>query len=149
MKLFACILSLYILALTAMPCVDVHQDCLLHKAELSQSTNDSHKDDVDRCSPFCTCDCCTSPVLQKDNVIHFNCTPIPQKCEIGYSSSYISSLFTTIWHPPKISWYSISPFLLTDGFTRRSNKIKGHSDFWDSLFNKILWKSPGSFIFLY
>lgn len=103
MKFLACILSLYILALTAIPCVDAHKENSLHKAELSQSTDDNHQNDVDRCSPFCTCDCCTSPVMQKDNIIQLIYSALPQKCIIDYSSSYVSSLFATIWHPPKIS----------------------------------------------
>jgi hypothetical protein len=102
MKIAASILSFYILILTAIPCVDVHHNILLSKAELTQSKTDHQHNDFDRCSPFCTCDCCTSRVIQKDNVIQYNCCSLACKCIVGYSSTYVFSTHTTIWHPPKI-----------------------------------------------
>jgi hypothetical protein len=103
MKLFASILSLYILFLTTIPCVDAQADNALQKNEISQNTSDNQQNDADCCSPFCSCDCCTSPVLYQDFIIYLNYSTIPQKFKIDYLSSYVSSLFTSIWQPPKIS----------------------------------------------
>jgi len=103
MNFLAFILSVYILILTAMPCVDVNKECALQKAELTQTTNQNHHNDIDCCSPFCTCDCCATHVIQKENVIHFDFTTIPQKCVTEYTSFYISSTYASIWHPPKMS----------------------------------------------
>jgi hypothetical protein len=61
MKFFATILSLYILLLTAIPCVDHPEDHTLQKIEITQSATDNHQHEGDQCSPFCTCDCCVSP----------------------------------------------------------------------------------------
>ena len=103
MKIVASILSLYILVLTTIPCVDVAAINTFHNSELTQTGTDGHHSDFDRCSPFCSCDCCTSPVMQQDYIIRFSCSTILQKLIFEYSKSYISSLFTSIWQPPKIS----------------------------------------------
>jgi hypothetical protein len=42
-------------------------------------------------------------VFQQENIIHFNSSPVSKNFVIEYSSSYISSLYTAIWHPPKIA----------------------------------------------
>ena len=61
MKIFAFILSLYIVWLTTIPCVDVPQDNTMHKIELTKQNQDNqHHDGTDHCTPFCTCNCCQS-----------------------------------------------------------------------------------------
>jgi len=103
MKLFAYILSVYILVLTGFPCSEVSEENIWHKSGLSQQIpNDGH-DNTDHCSPFCTCDCCTCPVVHTENVIGFAIFPFSQKYISVYSSAYISSLFVSIWQPPKLS----------------------------------------------
>jgi hypothetical protein len=103
MKHIACILSIYLLVLTLMPCMDVHAHDSLLKEEINQTTTDNRHHDFDQCSPFCTCDCCATHVIRKENVIHFDFAPIPQKCVTEYASNYVSSTYASIWHPPKIS----------------------------------------------
>lgn len=103
MKLFACILSFYILVLTAVPCIDVLQDNTLQKVELSDSTTGHHHNNTDHCSPFCACNCCVSPILYQDYVNQFNGFSFSQKCLSAYTSAYIYSPYTVIWQPPKIS----------------------------------------------
>jgi len=63
MKLSACILSLYIFLLTACPCADLVSDQFIQKTSLSHHSKDSHESGCDMCSPFCTCNCCVSPIL--------------------------------------------------------------------------------------
>jgi hypothetical protein len=58
MKLFAYILVFVVLALTAIPCVDVPKDNSVQKIELSNTTSGHHQNNADHCSPFCTCQCC-------------------------------------------------------------------------------------------
>ena len=55
MKILTFILSLYVLVLTAIPCVDVPKDNNVQKIVLAQSSTDNHQNDVDSCSLFCTC----------------------------------------------------------------------------------------------
>jgi hypothetical protein len=56
MKYVAFIFSIYILTLNLAPCADsvVTDDA---KIESSQNTSDHHQD-LDVCSPFCSCQCC-------------------------------------------------------------------------------------------
>jgi hypothetical protein len=59
MKVFAFILSFYVLYLNAVPCIDIIRDNSMHKSEIMQtSDNHNHQSDADSCSPFCTCQCC-------------------------------------------------------------------------------------------
>ena len=102
MKVLALILSVYVLVLTAIPCVDVPKDDNLHKTEITNSSSDQHEHTTDLCSPFCTCDCCVSPIINNSTIV-FTCTPITQKITTAYYNSFVSSLFATIWQPPKLS----------------------------------------------
>lgn len=102
MKFFACILSVYVLTLTIIPCVDVCQNKYIQNVELSKSASDSQHPNADQCSPFCTCTCCTLSIVFQDCSIQFSCLPIYKEHQTAYKSSYISSLHSSIWQPPKI-----------------------------------------------
>jgi len=102
MKILTFILSLYVLVLTAIPCFDVPKDNDLHKIELSNTSSDHQENDTDLCSPFCTCDCCVSPIIN-NSIIKFTCTSIAQKLTTEYYNYFVSSLFATIWQPPKLT----------------------------------------------
>lgn len=58
MKILALILSVYVIALTAMPCSDdgVVDNKSLNIEVVQQSQ--THSEDIDLCSPFCFCNCC-------------------------------------------------------------------------------------------
>jgi hypothetical protein len=58
MKALAVFLSFYIILLSGSPCVDVVRHDSSQKVELSRNTTTDHQNDVDHCSPFCTCSCC-------------------------------------------------------------------------------------------
>jgi hypothetical protein len=103
MKLFAYIFAVYLLMLTGIPCRDIAGQNLLHASAITSHSTDGQHHDADHCSPFCTCDCCACPAANPDNVIDFTSFPYLQKFVSNYSSSYISSLFVTIWQPPKLS----------------------------------------------
>jgi len=102
MKYFAFILSVYVLVLTAIPCVDLPKDDNLHKTELTNSATEHHEHTTDQCSPFCVCVCCATPIIN-NSTIHFTCTPIAKKILTEYNKSFVSSPFVTIWQPPKLS----------------------------------------------
>lgn len=87
--------------LTAIPCIDVHSDNLLSKVE-TQNTSNNHSDSSDHCSPFCTCDCCVSPIFQHDCNLEFKGLSFEQKHISEYLTSYISSIYSSIWQPPKL-----------------------------------------------
>jgi hypothetical protein len=103
MKLFACMLSLYLMALTAIPCVDVPRDSTLHRIELSKNTSSSHQHEKDHCSPFCSCSCCASTVIYQTHTIQFNSFPPLIRLVSGNVSAFYPSFHTAIWQPPKFS----------------------------------------------
>jgi hypothetical protein len=104
MKNFAFILSVYIMVLTAIPCVDKPENEPLHKSEITQKSSDNHHhSDSDHCSPFCTCNCCACPVIQQELAINFESIPF----QLETFSSDLTNLFISrpneaIWQPPKI-----------------------------------------------
>ena len=73
MRFIACILSFYIMVLTATPCIDRPEDHTVQKMEITQNQGaHQHQKDADHCSPLCTCNCCASPVIQQNFTIQFN-----------------------------------------------------------------------------
>ncbi|HEX2934985.1 MAG TPA: DUF6660 family protein [Bacteroidales bacterium] len=101
MKIIVAILSVYTLFLTAMPCVDVVKDRIGHATEHSTSSDNHHMPGDDHCSPFCSCQCCATPVVFMDYTVQFDCFPFVQKLLSGYSPSYLSITHIAIWQPPK------------------------------------------------
>jgi len=103
MKILAFILAIYILAITAIPCVDGLNGGNFCNTEISKNATDNHENHLDHCSPFCTCDCCASPVIYQSYVIQFNSFTLKYKHFSQYFSKYKSSVFLSIWQPPKLS----------------------------------------------
>jgi hypothetical protein len=103
MRFFIYILVIYFLAIIAMPCVDVHNECSMHKRDLSTTSQNNHPAEDNKCSPFCTCDCCVSPVISQYSIFELTITLIILHNYPEYNQGFISFLFSTIWQPPKIS----------------------------------------------
>ncbi len=105
MRLVACILSIYIVVLTAIPCIDRPGDNHLQKTEIGDNANNSHQhSDGDQCSPFCTCNCCATPVIYQDFSIRFDgSTLIEREISVEYTSAIFSCHLSSIWQPPQIS----------------------------------------------
>ena len=103
MKLFSYILSVYILVLNAYPCIDVPAGNHLTQTECGQNIPSEEHHDLDHCSPFCTCTCCTSPVFQQTFIVKIEIPPVFSKTSFEYLSSYIFFHSESIWQPPKLS----------------------------------------------
>jgi len=104
MKIFACILSVYIMVLTAIPCVDKPEDITMQKMEITQNNTDSHQNDVDHCSPFCTCNCCASPVIQLNVLVNFEGFPfLLESYSSELATDFVSCPTKSIWQPPRLS----------------------------------------------
>jgi len=101
MKLFAIILSVYVIALTAMPCFDVHSaDTNSFSIEISQQGNNQFND-VDLCSPFCYCNCCQ--VLSSPNIIdNLKSTLISSEFIFRIVEQIYPNPTVSFWRPPKI-----------------------------------------------
>ena len=106
MKWIAILLSIYLMALSNMPCADMEVDSAMHTtAHFSSEESHSHDKDNDLCSPFCACNCCGAQVLsyQIAEVIDF---PIAfsmiSKIVPTYNSVFASNFYGSIWQPPQI-----------------------------------------------
>ena len=101
MKIFAFILSVYIIWLTAIPCIDVAKDNTVNKIELSKQNQDNrHQDDSDHCSPFCTCNCCQSNF----DITTYIALSLPAALDINYfdySPNFESPALFDFQVPPK------------------------------------------------
>ncbi len=102
MKIFALILSFYILALTALPCIDLPEDNNLHGSELGQLPVNQHTNESDECSPFCSCSCCVTPIIYQNCSIEFKCYSFSAN---HYAESKLVTILSpspSIWQPPKV-----------------------------------------------
>jgi hypothetical protein len=107
MKWIAILLSLYLMALSNMPCADMEVDSAAHKtARFSSETSHSHDKDNDLCSPFCACNCCGAQVLsyQISETIEFPVAfSIISKVVSNYNFVFTSNFYGSIWQPPQIA----------------------------------------------
>ncbi|GAT63988.1 DUF6660 family protein [Paludibacter jiangxiensis] len=102
MKLLAYILSFYVILLTLMPCVDLPQDNRLHRQEITAQTSTTHHDYQDICSPFCTCNCCSGPVVCTSVKIEINGAIAEPRRFSSYLPASEFNLYCSIWQPPKL-----------------------------------------------
>ena len=107
MKIFAFFISFYILVLSSVPCNDMGNKCNKNSINKEHTQNHDHQQDTDdNCTPFCTCSCCSSSVLE----IYFTPFCIKKPIEFSISQkitirnfSFVSNYFGNIWQPPKIT----------------------------------------------
>ncbi|WP_435302826.1 DUF6660 family protein [Flavobacterium aestuarii] len=104
MKFIHFILSIYIIALSCLPCSDAVND--MDNKMVSVKTEDKSSADhrEDSCSPFCICNCCHNSGFYKtaeyitSAIIKIN----SKNTKIEYSPVFLSGFHTSIWQPPKI-----------------------------------------------
>ncbi|MDC8106361.1 hypothetical protein MTQ00_17710 [Chryseobacterium sp. B21-037] len=107
MNFLRLILALYFMALSVMPCEDVHKQSGSSKVDFSLSVEESHsKDQGDICSPLCVCNCCQITVAA------FKMEPqisIPRQEQAYFSkkilfhkNNFAYQVYENIWQPPKI-----------------------------------------------
>ncbi|WP_223705654.1 DUF6660 family protein [Flavobacterium potami] len=106
MKWIAIFLSVYLMALSNMPCADMEVNSAMHKtAQFASEDNHSHDKENDLCSPFCACNCCGIQVLSYQTPITFEfskadpliLSPLP-----SYNSVFVSNFYGSIWQPPQL-----------------------------------------------
>ncbi|MBL7885885.1 MAG: hypothetical protein JNJ52_04000 [Flavobacterium sp.] len=111
MKLVNFILSIYLVALSCLPCADMEVNSAAHKDahEVAKTTHDhdghDHDKENDLCSPFCSCNCCGSQIVTyfKAVVYSFSVTSKGIKTSISfYKSTFFSNFYGNIWQPPQI-----------------------------------------------
>lgn len=107
MKVFTIIFSIYILALSIMPCSDAFNDCnRITTVRESTLAHNHQSDHNDFCSPFCTCSCCSISVYPNANFVSFSIAKPAVGSKVAYpirDFSFVSNFYGNIWQPPKIN----------------------------------------------
>jgi hypothetical protein len=103
MRFICYILSIYFMMLISVPCADNLYGSHSTETEMGSPTNGNHQhNNGDQCSPFCTCNCCTSPVIQQEFIIQFDKFALLQEYPVPeYVSAITSNYLTSIWQPPQ------------------------------------------------
>mgnify|MGYP006171204831 CR=1 FL=1 len=107
MKWIAIVMSIYLMALSNMPCADMEVNSAMHKtAQFASEDNHSHDKDNDLCSPFCACNCCGAQVLSYQSAVSFD-FPVAYNLILkslpSYNSVFTSNFYGSIWQPPQIA----------------------------------------------
>lgn len=110
MKYFCYIFSLYFLALSVMPCSDIHDMNSSAGTELASISADEHSncphEKQDFCSPFCDCACC-GMTINFQVAFHFTTKfpsiPLPIVSEnFSYQSPNSLQYLQAVFQPPQI-----------------------------------------------
>ncbi|MCX6307306.1 MAG: hypothetical protein NTY32_00275 [Bacteroidia bacterium] len=101
MRLLALLFSMYILLLTSLPCAEMKEVDRAQLAPVSQSST-SHND-CSECSPFCTCNCCATPMVCQMDLVIFQVSTIVRKQETTYPKLSVTQRSGDIWQPPQLS----------------------------------------------
>lgn len=106
MKTGIFIFSIYLLALSLVPCSDAINECQNIDVEYSHDHEHDHDSDHDdHCTPFCSCSCCGTSMINNSVLIPFlklRDKVILSNEVINFESSFFSSFFGAIWQPPKL-----------------------------------------------
>jgi hypothetical protein len=101
-KAISILLSIYVLLLTAAPCVDHDEAGLPSDVSVIRTIDlTAHDADQDCCSPFCICSCCgiaaDIPVIFTiaENIIR------PHLQTSVYISRLTTGISISVWEPPK------------------------------------------------
>jgi hypothetical protein len=107
MKWMNLILSIYLIALSFLPCADLEVNSLVHisKELSSDNENHSHNKEKDLCSPFCICNCCGAQISGYFPTITFDFPAVSAIIKLPlptYKSILSANFFGSIWQPPQI-----------------------------------------------
>ncbi|MFD1185853.1 DUF6660 family protein [Pontibacter rugosus] len=106
MRFILSILILLLLALSLKPCMD--RGNVQASAQQTVALSDTHQDHegerTDECTPFCACHCChTHFQLQNVELAEYASSQYLAQTVDLYKNSFVSSLFYSIWQPPKVA----------------------------------------------
>lgn len=103
MKFVAIILSIFIVYLVSVPCVDEidHASKSVIEHSTPQGSPCNHNDH-DACTPFCVCSCCGVVVVI--SLVHFDSLPymMLQAVINSIQKELFSNFFQSFWQPPKL-----------------------------------------------
>ncbi len=104
MKIFSILMSIYILFMVSLPCVDDIQSYTKtdHAIETGQ-TAQHHNNHGDSCSPFCVCSCCSVTVELTYYMFEANPLSTIEFKVVPFYQERVSTYFNHIWQPPKLA----------------------------------------------
>jgi hypothetical protein len=100
MKTLSALFSIYILCLIAAPCLDEQRLAAINGVENTACHHNDHNADTDKCTPFCTCSCCSTTVIATNITIHFYTTSLPEIPRMELPSMLVSIPPSSVWQPP-------------------------------------------------
>ena len=104
MKVLSILLSIYVLYMVSLPCVDEAIDFNKNFVEVTTTHHHHHDNNQsDACSPFCVCSCCSVTVDLTSFVFESNPDRTVQLQLIPYYKESFSYYFHPIWQPPQLS----------------------------------------------
>lgn len=108
MRIHVLLLALYILLLSCLPCGDMKdcsevRDSVASHASAPAAANHTHHDnDVEQCSPFCSCICCGQISNWRSSTIIMQPVMRVTPPKILLAALFLQSEYTSaIWQPPK------------------------------------------------
>lgn len=104
MKYVSILFSLYLIALTLMPCSDVPKLKAIELVSCSSQNNYSNSDHCteEGCAPFCSCSCCAvGKYVDLQARIKLG-SPIIQVTYVIRSNTAIKQQPVDVWQPPKL-----------------------------------------------
>ncbi|MFZ5973770.1 MAG: DUF6660 family protein [Bacteroidota bacterium] len=104
MKFFNFIFALYIGFVACYPCSDETTcvDEVRTGTEITISNHKHYPNEVDLCSPFCICSCCSAQIAQPEYFQFQVYTPGFPDTNSALTSHFIKSVSYSIWQPPKL-----------------------------------------------
>lgn len=101
MKWFSYIFAAYIFVLSFAPCGD-HYDCgEQHNHEMAVEIHTNHEHEIETCSPFCVCNCCSVLVTPGQVTIFSLVVSSPPKPVSPFTLAAVTKIPLPIWQPPQ------------------------------------------------
>ena len=114
LKTLTYILSIYLLLLSVLPCVDglVCTDDVPTQHSCSHTidgttaenatTEDGHEHEAGVCSPFCSCDCCSTSLFDFIQILDYQLIIIPSISYTFLEEPPFQDFSHAVWQPPKL-----------------------------------------------
>ncbi|MHA8084199.1 DUF6660 family protein [Aquirufa antheringensis] len=103
MKFFAFIMSIYLLVLSCLPCIDRQERNVMAEQKISATTQQQqHQTGDEACTPFCTCSHCPASAFYQPLALYKMPKMLFQSVKFRYKVDFNSYDFHSIWQPPKI-----------------------------------------------
>ena len=103
MKFVAIILVSLNILLTAIPCDDVNSFSSNHTELNAEHSDDDLKDVLDFCTPFCSCNCCSTIVINpNEDQYSSNIETFYAELNSNYTTLFSDNQLQQVFQPPQV-----------------------------------------------